>query len=75
MKRGSVSAVTPRFAGLLSDYPNSGPPMTGMITGRREEHNCQALRCKSSILTISAATNQILGRNQERVREEEEGRE
>lgn len=36
-QRGDTSFRLP-----LSDYPSSSPPMTGMIRGRREEHNCQA---------------------------------
>lgn len=40
--RGVCQHSDTSFRLPLSDYPNSSPPMTGMITGRREEHNCQA---------------------------------
>lgn len=40
--RGVCQHSDTSFRLPLSDYPNSSPPMTGMITERREEHNCQA---------------------------------
>ena len=40
--RGVCQHSDTSFRLPLSDYPSSSPPMTGMITGRREEHNCQA---------------------------------
>lgn len=40
--RGVCQRSDTSFRLPLSDYPGSSPPMTGMIRGRREEHNCQA---------------------------------
>lgn len=62
--RGVCQHSDTSFRLPLSDYPNSNPPMTGMITGRREEHNCQAWAVKP-IPTISAPSNQILDKKKQ----------